>query len=62
MGRKLTDAEWDDPDFQALFVALEKAAKPVRKKLTEIRTRAALDAPETAQRSDERAPPPASDR
>jgi hypothetical protein len=29
MGRKLTDEEFADPDFQALFVALEKASKPV---------------------------------
>jgi hypothetical protein len=29
MGRKLTDEELADPDFQALFVALEKASKPV---------------------------------
>ena len=29
MGRKLTDEELADPDFQALIVALEKAAKPV---------------------------------
>jgi hypothetical protein len=29
MGRKLTDEELADPDFQALIVALEKASKPV---------------------------------
>jgi len=29
MGRKLKDEEFTDPDFQALFLALEKAGKPV---------------------------------
>ena len=29
MGRKPTDDELADPDFQALFVALEKVSKPV---------------------------------
>jgi hypothetical protein len=29
MGRKLTDEELADPDFQALIVALEKVSKPV---------------------------------
>ena len=29
MGRKLTEEELADPDFQALLVALEKVAKPV---------------------------------
>lgn len=37
MGRKLTDEEFADPDFQALFVALEKAAKPVTVKVAERR-------------------------
>jgi hypothetical protein len=60
MGRKLTEEELDDPDFQALFVALEKVSKPIRAILTEIRNRdAALAAPETAQHSDESSPQPA---
>ena len=29
MGRKLKDEEFADPEFQALFLALEKAGKPV---------------------------------
>jgi hypothetical protein len=29
MGRKLTEEELADPDFQALIVALEKVSKPV---------------------------------
>jgi hypothetical protein len=59
MGRKLTDKEWADPDFQALFVALEKAAIPVRQKITQIRKNRAAEpaAPETAPHSDEPSPP-----
>ncbi len=36
MGRKLTDEEFADPDFQALFVALEKASKPIARKIEEL--------------------------
>jgi hypothetical protein len=35
MGRKLTDAELNDPDFQALMIALNKAARPVSETMTE---------------------------
>jgi hypothetical protein len=41
MGRKLTDEEFADPDFQALFVALEKASKPVARKIAELKRAAA---------------------
>ncbi len=45
MGRKLTEHEFNDPDFQALLAALTKASKPVgylRSAIAEpIRTRAA---------------------
>jgi hypothetical protein len=37
MGRKLTDEEFADPDFQTLFVALEKASKPVARKIAELK-------------------------
>ena len=37
MGRKLTDEEFADPDFQALFVALDKASKPVARKIAELK-------------------------
>jgi hypothetical protein len=43
MARKLTDEEFGDPEFQALFVALEKASKPVVQTITE-RTRATFAA------------------
>ncbi len=33
MGRKLTDDELNDPDFQALLTALKKVAKPVDRSL-----------------------------
>jgi hypothetical protein len=63
MGRKPTDEELLDEDFKALFVALEKAAIPVRKKITQIRNRGdALASPETAPHSAEPSPPPASDK
>lgn len=45
MGRKLTEDEFKDPDFQALLAALKKASRPVgylRTAIAEpIRTRAA---------------------
>jgi hypothetical protein len=45
MGRKLTEDEFKDPDFQALLVALKKVSRPVgylRSTTAEpIRTRAA---------------------
>jgi hypothetical protein len=37
MGRKLTDEEFADPDFQALLVSLEKASKPIARKIAELK-------------------------
>jgi hypothetical protein len=63
MGRKLTNEEWADPDFQALFVALEKASKPLGVKPTGAKSHdsSAPASPETAPHS-EPSPPVVSGR